>query len=117
MQHAVALDRTFAALADPTRRAILARLARGDATVNELAAPFAISLPAVSRHLKVLEAARLIERERDGQFQRCRLAPAGLRDASEWLEFYRDFWTQSLDRFEAYLKQEKSHGRRRRQKR
>ena len=114
---AVLLDRTFAALADPTRRAILARLAKGEATVNELAAPFAISLPAISRHLKVLEGARLIERERDRQFQRCRLAPHALRDAADWIEFYRDFWTQSLDRLEAHLKEEKPHGKLRRQKR
>ena len=111
------LDRTFAALADPTRRAILARLARGEATVNELAEPFDISLPAISRHLKVLEGARLIVRERDRQFQRCRLAPNGLRDAAEWIEFYRDFWTQSLDRLEVHLAQEKRHGSRRRSKR
>ena len=112
-----ALDQTFAALADPTRRAILARLARGEATVNELAEPFDISLPAISRHLKVLEGARLIVRERDRQFQRCRLAPSGLRDAAEWIEFYRDFWTQSLDRLEAHLAKEKRNGTRRRQRR
>jgi DNA-binding transcriptional ArsR family regulator len=117
MPDAAALDRTFSALADPTRRAIIIMLAKGEATVNELARPFDISLPAISRHLKVLEGARLIERERDGQFQRCRLSPRGLRDAAEWLEFYRDFWAQSLDRLDAHLKQEKSHGRRRRQKR
>ena len=117
MQQAAQLDRTFAALADPTRRAIIVMLAKGDATVNELARPFDISLPAVSRHLKVLERARLIERERDGQFQRCRLAPQALRDASQWLEFYRDFWTQSLGRLEAHLRKEAPHGRRRRQKR
>ena len=113
---AAALDLTFSALADPTRRAILARLAKSDATVNELAAPFVISLPAISRHLKVLEGARLIVREREGQFQRCRLAPSGLRDAADWLAFYREFWTESLDRFEAHLRKEKAHGRRRRQK-
>jgi DNA-binding transcriptional ArsR family regulator len=117
MPSAATLDRTFAALADPTRRAILARLAQGGATVNELAAPFAISLPAISRHLKVLEAAQLIAREREGQFQRCRLSPRGLRDATEWLEFYRNFWSQSLDRLEAHLKQETQHGKHRRQKR
>src|SRR5262245_21560250 len=111
------LSLTLSALADPTRRAILARLAQGDATVNELAAPFAISLPAISRHLKVLETAQLIAREREGQFQRCRLSPRGLRDAAEWLEFYRNFWSESLDRLEAHLKQETQHGKRRRQKR
>jgi DNA-binding transcriptional ArsR family regulator len=112
-----ALDRTFAALADPTRRAILARLAEGEATVNELAAPFDISLPAVSRHLKVLESARLIVRARDRQFQRCRLAPNALRDAADWLEFYRDFWTKSLDRLEAHLAKEKPDAKPRRPKR
>ena len=101
------LDRTFAALADPTRRAILARLAQGEATVNELAEPFDISLPAVSRHLRVLEEARLIARTRDRQFLRCRLAPFALKEALEWLEFYRDFWTQGLDRLEAHLKEDK----------
>jgi DNA-binding transcriptional ArsR family regulator len=117
MPTAAILDRAFAALADPTRRAILARLAQGDATVNELAAPFDVSLPAISRHLKVLEAAQLIAREREGQFQRCRLSPRGLRDAVEWLEFYRNFWSESLDRLEVHLKRETHHGKRRRQKR
>ncbi len=111
------LDRTFAALADPTRRAILARLAEGEATVNELAAPFAISLPAISRHLKVLETARLIVRERDRQYQRCRLAPRALTDAAEWIEFTRDFWTRSLDRLEAHLAKEKDDAKPRRPKR
>ena len=109
----IELDRTFAALADPTRRAILARLAEGEATVNELAAPFDISLPAVSRHLKVLEGARLIVRARDRQFQRCRLAPHALRDAADWLAFYRDFWTRSLDRLEAHLAREQQDAKRR----
>jgi DNA-binding transcriptional ArsR family regulator len=116
MPQTAQLDRTFAALADPTRRAIIVMLAKGDATVNELARPFDISLPAISRHIKVLETAQLIERERDGQFQRCRLAPAALKDAAEWLEFHRNFWTKSFDRLERYLK-ENSNGRRRRQKR
>lgn len=98
------LDATFAALADPTRRAILAQLARGEATVGEIALPFAISLPAVSRHLKVLEHAALITRRRDGQHQRCRLAPAPLAAASDWLEFYRSFWGESLDRLAAHLR-------------
>jgi DNA-binding transcriptional ArsR family regulator len=98
------LNDTFAALADPTRRAILARLASGEATVGELAAPFAISLPAVSRHLKVLERASLIERKRDGQTRRCRLNPAPLDEAAEWLAFHRAFWTASLDRLARHLK-------------
>ena len=99
-----ALDQTFAALADPTRRAILARLASGEATVNELAEPFAISLPAVSRHLKVLERASLIERRRDGQHRRCRLNTARLSEAADWLEFYRRFWSESLDRLAEHLR-------------
>jgi DNA-binding transcriptional ArsR family regulator len=116
MVQAAQLDRTFAALADPTRRAIIVMLAKGDATVNELARPFDISLPAISRHLKVLEEARLIVRERDRQFQRCRLSPHALKDAAEWLEFHRDFWTQSFDKLERHLR-ENPNGRRRRQKR
>jgi DNA-binding transcriptional ArsR family regulator len=99
-----ALDLTFAALADPTRRAILARLAAGEATVNEVAAPFAISLPAISRHLKVLEHAALIERERDGQHRRCRLRAAALGAAADWLGFYRNFWNESLDRLADHLR-------------
>jgi DNA-binding transcriptional ArsR family regulator len=97
------LDHTFAALADPTRRAILARLAQGDATVGELAEPFAISLPAISRHLRVLETAALIAREREGQNRRCRLRPEALAQASEWLDFYRRFWSGALDRLDAHL--------------
>jgi len=98
-----ALDQTFAALADPTRRAILARLASGEASVNELAQPFAISLPAVSRHLKVLERAALIERRRDGQHRLCRLNGAPLSEAADWLAFYRRFWSESLDRLAEHL--------------
>src|SRR5258706_1808185 len=98
-----ALDQTFAALADPTRRAILARLASGEATVNELAAPFRISLPAISRHLKVLEQAQLIDRERDGPFRRCRLRADRLAAASEWLRFYERFWSESFDRLAEHL--------------
>src|SRR5277367_5001085 len=97
------LDRTFAALADPTRRAIVARLASGAATVNELAAPFTISLPAISRHLKVLEQAALIVRVREGQHRRCRLEEAGLRIAFDWLGFYQRFWTESFDRLADHL--------------
>src|ERR1700749_3308158 len=99
------LDRTFAALADPTRRAILARLAADDTTVGELAEPFQISLPAISRHLKVLEEASLIERERDGQHRRCRLKPDALARAREWLDFHQRFWSGSLDRLEQHLKE------------
>ncbi|MBI1188978.1 MAG: metalloregulator ArsR/SmtB family transcription factor [Alphaproteobacteria bacterium] len=98
-----ALTTTFAALADPTRRAILARLAEGEATVNELAAPFAISLPAVSRHLKVLESAGLITRGRDAQWRPCRLEPAALKGLDDWLERYRRFWTGGFDKMQAYL--------------
>jgi DNA-binding transcriptional ArsR family regulator len=97
------LDSTFTALADPTRRAILARLAGGDATVGELAAPFAISLPAISRHLKVLEDASLIVRAREGQHRRCSLRPEALRRANEWLEFHNRFWGETLSRLGDHL--------------
>jgi DNA-binding transcriptional ArsR family regulator len=100
-----ALDHTFQALADPTRRAILARLALGSATVGELAEPFAISMPAVSRHLKVLEDASLIENRREGKHRRCNLKPDKLKDAFDHLERYARFWTGSLDRLDAFLKQ------------
>ena len=97
------LSATFGALADPTRRAILARLAKGEATVGDLARPFQISLPAVSRHLNVLERAGLIEREVDAQWRLCRLKGRPLRDAHGWLERYRRFWEESLDRLAEYL--------------
>ena len=97
------LDVTFAALADPTRRAILARLASGQATVGELAAPFAMSLPAVSRHLKVLERAGLIARGREAQWRPCRLEPEPLRQVAGWIDGYRSFWEASFDRLDAYL--------------
>ncbi len=97
------LSVTFAALADPTRRAILARLASGERSVTELAQPFAMSLPAVSKHLKVLEKAHLIERSRDAQWRPCKLAPEPLKDVSSWLEQYRRFWDESFDRLEDYL--------------
>ena len=97
------LSTTFAALADPTRRAILARLASGEASVTALAEPFEMSLPAVSKHLKVLERAGLISRNREAQWRRCRLDAAPLRDVSDWLEHYREFWEQRFDRLEAYL--------------
>jgi DNA-binding transcriptional ArsR family regulator len=99
------LSSTFAALADPTRRAILGKLTRGEKSVSELAKPFKMSLPAVSKHLKVLERAGLIERSRDAQWRPCRLKPRRLKAASEWLDVYRQFWEQSLDRLEAYLKE------------
>ncbi|MDB5296919.1 MAG: transcriptional regulator, ArsR family [Phycisphaerales bacterium] len=120
-----ALSTTFAALADPTRRAILARLASGEATVNDLAAPFAMSLPGISKHLKVLERAGLISRGRDAQWRPCRLAAGPLKDVDDWVGRYRRFWEESFDRLDAYLKelqateakaepppaQEKKHGR------
>lgn len=98
------LDRAFAALADPTRRAIVERLMVGDATVGELAEPFSVSLPAISRHLRVLESACLVRQEREGTFRRCRLDPEGLQRATEWLEFHRRFWSDSFERLEAQLK-------------
>ena len=99
------LSTTFAALADPTRRAILARLAGGGRSVTELAQPFAMSLPAVSKHLKVLEKAHLIERSREAQWRPCKLAPEPLKEVSSWLEQYRRHWEESLDRLEDYLKE------------
>jgi DNA-binding transcriptional ArsR family regulator len=92
------LSQVFAALADPTRRAILARLSKGEASVNELAEPFDITLPAVSKHLKVLEKAGLIERTRSAQYRPCRLQAAPLRDASDWIDHYRQYWEESFDR-------------------
>ena len=97
------LSTTYAALADPTRRAILARLADGEATVGELAEPFAMSLPAVSKHLKVLERAGLIARRRKAQWRPCRIEAGPLRDAAQWLDHYRQFWDDSLDRLDEYL--------------
>ena len=97
------LSNTFAALADPTRRAILARLALGEASVSELAEPFEISLPAISRHLKVLERAQLISRERDAQWRRCKLEPAGLKAAADWVDQYRRFWEERLDALAEFL--------------
>jgi DNA-binding transcriptional ArsR family regulator len=97
------LDATFAALADPTRRAILARLARGEASVKELAEPFAMSQPAISKHLKVLERAGLVERGRDAQRRPCRLVAGPMRAATEWLGGYRRFWEESYDRLDQVL--------------
>ena len=99
------LSTTFAALADPTRRAILARLAEGEASVTELAEPFEMSLPAISKHLKVLERAGLIARSRSAQWRPCRLQAAPLRDAVDWLEHYRRFWDESFDRLDDYLRE------------
>jgi DNA-binding transcriptional ArsR family regulator len=99
------LSTTFAALADPTRRAILARLAAGEAPVTELARPFAMSLPAISKHLKVLERAGLIARGREAQWRPCRLDAGPLEGAAEWLEHYRRFWEQSFDRLDEYLRE------------
>jgi DNA-binding transcriptional ArsR family regulator len=105
MQAEDPLSATLFALADPTRRAILARLSQGEATVNEIAAPFDISLPAVSRHLKVLESAGLISRSRDAQWRPCKLETAQLKSVDEWLEHYRRFWSGSFDKMDAYISQ------------
>jgi DNA-binding transcriptional ArsR family regulator len=101
------LSATFAALADPTRRAILARLARGQASVKQLAQPFEMSLPAVSKHLKVLERAGLIARGREAQWRPARLEGDRLKEVADWVEHYRRFWTESLDRLERYLQEQK----------
>ena len=101
------LSRVFAALADPTRRAILERLSRGEAGVLEIAKPFDMSLPAISKHLKVLETAGLISRGREAQWRPCRLDAGALKDASEWLEEYRRFWDGSFDRLARYLAKSK----------
>ena len=109
------LSATFAALADPTRRAILARLSKGETSVTELAKPFEMSLPGVSKHLKVLERAGLISRGREAQWRPCRLEAGPLKDVADWVEHYRRFWEQSLNRLDDYLhewrKKEKKHGR------
>lgn len=119
------LSETFGALADPTRRAILARLASGEASVTELSAPFEMSMPAISKHLKVLERAGLIARGREAQWRPCRLQAGPLQDVAGWVEHYRQFWEQSFDRLDDYLrelkkqdlknKKEKSHVRKQRQ--
>ena len=111
------LTLTFAALSDPTRRAILAKLAHGDATVKELAKPFDISGPAITKHLKVLENAGLISRGREAQWRPCRIEAKALKDVADWVEEYRQFWEESFDRLDAYLKtmtqkkKGKKHGR------
>jgi DNA-binding transcriptional ArsR family regulator len=115
MMPADRLSTTFAALADPTRRAILARLASGETSVTELAEPFAMSLPAVSKHLKVLERAGLIARGREAQWRPCRIEPGALKQVDDWLGHYRRFWDESLDRLDNYLiellAKEKKRGR------
>lgn len=100
------LDLTFAALADPTRRAILARLTEGDSTVGDLASPFEISRPAISKHLRVLERAGLVRRARDGRLSRCGLNASPLREAADWVEQYRQFWERQLDALARYLEEE-----------
>ena len=116
------LSTTFAALADPTRRAILARLASGECSVTELAEPFEMSMPAVSKHLRVLERAGLIARRREAQWRPCRIEAAPLKDVADWTERYRHIWEQRLDRLDAYLQElqtkdkEKKHGRKHRPK-
>src|SRR5271163_4478936 len=112
----MSLDATFSALADPTRRAILARLARGETTVQDLAEPFAMSLPAVSRHLKVLEHAGLIARSREAQWRPCRIEPRALKDVDDWLDRYRRFFEGSFDRLDTYLKKLQAGTRRRKGK-
>jgi DNA-binding transcriptional ArsR family regulator len=107
------LSTTFAALADPTRRAILARLALGETSVTELAEPFDMSLPAVSKHLKVLERAGLIARSRAAQWRPCRIEPRGLKGIDDWLAHYRRFWEQSFDRLDDYLREVQGKGKRR----
>jgi DNA-binding transcriptional ArsR family regulator len=106
------LSATFSALADPTRRAILARLSLGEASVGELAAPFEMSLPGISKHLKVLERAGLIARGREAQWRPCRLEAGPLRDVSQWVEHYRHFWEESFDRLDQYLSELKAKKKR-----
>ncbi len=108
------LDATFAALSDPTRRAILARLAKGETSVKELAQPFEISAPAITKHLKVLERAGLITRSRSAQWRPCQLNATPLRDAAEWIEHYRRFWEERFDRLDEYLQQLQTQPQRRR---
>jgi DNA-binding transcriptional ArsR family regulator len=107
------LSATFAALADPTRRAILARLALGETSVTELAEPFEMSLPAVSKHLKVLERAGLIARSREAQWRPCRIEPRALKDVDDWLARYRRFWDESFDRLDVYLQELQAKGKKR----
>jgi DNA-binding transcriptional ArsR family regulator len=119
-QHTDPLSTTFAALADPTRRAILARLSRGECSVTELAEPFDMSMPAVSKHLRVLERAGLIARGREAQWRPCRIEAGPIKEVADWTERYRHIWEQRFDRLETYLQhlkaKEKRHGRRQRRK-
>ncbi len=110
------LSSTFSALADPTRRAILARLASGPASVTDLARPFDMSLPAISKHLKVLERSRLIRRSRRAQWRPCRLEAGPLKEVADWVEHYRRFWEQSFDRLDEYLREVQRKGKNRRRK-
>jgi DNA-binding transcriptional ArsR family regulator len=112
LQNSATLDATFAALADPTRRALLARLATGEASVNELAQPFSISQPAISRHLKVLESAGLISRGRDAQWRPARLEAGPLKEIADWVEQYRRFWDARLDTLDDYLETIQHRGKR-----
>ena len=105
------LSRTFSALADPTRRAILARLSKGETSVTELAEPFQMTLPAISKHLKVLERAGLISRGREAQWRPCQLKVKPLKEAAAWIEEYRQFWEESLDRLDDYLKEIQKKGK------
>jgi DNA-binding transcriptional ArsR family regulator len=105
------LSTTFAALADPTRRAILARLASGQASVTDLAKPFEMSMPAISKHLKVLERAGLIARGREAQWRPCEIKAGPLKDVSDWVEHYRKFWEQSFDRLDSYLRKLQAKGK------
>ena len=120
VKHDEQLDATFAALADSTRRAILARLSTGHASVTELAKPFDMSMPAISKHLKVLERAGLIARGRDAQWRPCHLDAGPLKDVAEWIDHYRRFWEESFDRLDEYLREiqnkEKKNARNRRSK-
>lgn len=112
------LDARFAALADPTRRAIIARLSKGEATVTQLAAPFTMSQPAITKHLNVLERAGLISRGRDAQRRPCKLRPEAIKDVAQWTEQYRRFWEESYERLDEYLEElkrkERKHGRKKR---
>jgi len=121
MRRSDPLDATFAALADPTRRAILARLASGECSVTELAAPFVMSLPAVSKHIRVLERAGLVARSRDAQWRPCRLQPGPFKDVADWADRYRHIWEGRLDRLGTYVErltrtEERSHDRKPRRK-
>lgn len=112
MVNSAALDRTFAALADPTRRAIVSRLAHGEATVGELAAPFELTLPAVSKHVDVLVEAGLVKRERRGRFSYCRLDARPIRRAGDWMEFHEKLWSQQLEQLRLFLSRTDEQGER-----